>query len=221
MKATEGTCKYCKKSVAGIAMLRHLSACEERKNTNIRENGNEKIFFISAKASPFWVYFEVNASDTLEKIDQFLRNLWLECCGHLSAFNIEGASYNSEGYVDIDPIEGKEVGSMNVQIGKVLRSDLAFSHEYDFGTTTELGLKCLSERVGNKLKQIEILARNNPPDFKCSCGKLAKEICTDCLWEKGEEAFLCKECAKSHECGDEMFLSVVNSPRMGMCGYTG
>ena len=110
---------------------------------------------------------------------------------------------------------------MNILLDKVLRLDLAFTHEYDFGTTTMLGLKCLSERIGNKLKKTEILARNNMPDFKCICGKPAKEICTECLWEKGHKAMLCKDCTKSHECGDEMFLPVVNSPRMGMCGYTG
>jgi len=51
-------------------------------------------------------------------------------------------------------------------------------------------LQCLSERIGNKLKDIEIIARNNMPDFKCKCGKQAKEICTECLWEKGMEAML-------------------------------
>ena len=30
------------------------------------------------------IYFEVNDSETLSKIDDFLRDLWLECCGHLS-----------------------------------------------------------------------------------------------------------------------------------------
>ena len=44
----------------------------------------------------------------------------------------------------------------------------------------------------------------------------------------GQECLLCKKCAEKHEHGkgeepvDEgTFLPVVNSPRMGMCGYTG
>jgi hypothetical protein len=28
-------------------------------------------------------------------------------------------------------------------------------------------------------------------------------------------------CAGGHECGEEMLLPVVNSPRVAMCGYTG
>jgi len=221
MKKTEGICKYCKKSFAGNAIARHLSSCRDKIDANLQDGGDEKIFLISAKAGPFWVYFEANASDKLKQIDSFLRKLWLECCGHLSAFNIGNNYYNSDGDIDLDPIPGKGSKSMNIVIGAVLSPGLAFSHEYDFGTTTKLDLKCISERTGNKLKQTEILARNNLPDFKCVCGKPAKEICTECLWEKGPEALLCKGCAKSHECGDEMFLPVVNSPRMGMCGYTG
>jgi hypothetical protein len=44
-----------------------------------------------------------------------------------------------------------------------------------------------------------------PPLISCEvCGKPATEVC-----------------AGEHECGEEMLLPVVNSPRVGMCGYTG
>lgn len=32
---------------------------------------------------------------------------------------------------------------------------------------------------------------------------------------------LCDTCAESYECGEEMLLPVVNSPRVGMCAYDG
>jgi len=32
---------------------------------------------------------------------------------------------------------------------------------------------------------------------------------------------LCDECAKQHACGMDMLLDVVDSPRVGECGYTG
>ena len=35
------------------------------------------------------------------------------------------------------------------------------------------------------------------------------------------EDFVCDQCLESHECGEEMVLDVVNSPRMGVCGYVG
>jgi len=33
--------------------------------------------------------------------------------------------------------------------------------------------------------------------------------------------WLCDECAPKHKCGEDMLLPVVNSPRVGKCGYTG
>jgi hypothetical protein len=61
---------------------------------------------------------------------------------------------------------------------------------------------------------------NEPPSIPCmSCGKIAAQVCTECLWSG--EGWLCDECAAEHECGEEMLLPVVNSPRVGVCGYTG
>ncbi|MBI2047151.1 hypothetical protein HYT26_03245 [Candidatus Pacearchaeota archaeon] len=211
---SEGICGYCKKSFAGNAMAKHLAACADRAKANSK-GGNERIFLIKSGAGPFWVYFEANASDKLEKVDDFLRGLWLECCGHLSAFQISGITYASDNTEDTDD------ESMKIALDKVLASGMNFSHEYDFGTTTALGLKCLSERKGEKLKKIEMIARNDMPDFKCKCGNKPKDVCSQCIFEIGPEALLCKECGKKHKCGEEMLLPVVNSPRMGMCGYTG
>jgi hypothetical protein len=40
---------------------------------------------------------------------------------------------------------------------------------------------------------------------------------------EGDEgaAFLCNACVAQHGCGEEMLRPVVNSPRMGVCGYDG
>ena len=98
--------------------------------------------------------------------------------------------------------------------------ELKFIHEYDFGTTTELDMTCISERRGKVGAEIDIIARNDMFEILCDeCGKPAKQICTECLWEG--TGFLCESCAEDHECGEEMLLPVVNSPRMGVCGYEG
>ena len=95
------------------------------------------------------------------------------------------------------------------------------SYEYDYGTTTELKLKVISEReVEAKGKAIQVLARNTPPLILCNvCGKPATEVCAQCIYD--DEGWLCDDCAEEHECGEEMLLPVVNSPRVGMCAYTG
>jgi hypothetical protein len=96
-----------------------------------------------------------------------------------------------------------------------------FEHTYDFGTSTELSLKVISARQGlAQGKAVRIMARNDPPDIRCDvCGKPATGICCECSDEVTGR--VCDECGKKHECGEDMLLPMVNSPRMGMCGYTG
>ena len=36
-----------------------------------------------------------------------------------------------------------------------------------------------------------------------------------------DKGYLCDECAKGHECGEEMLLPIVNLPQTGVCGYAG
>ncbi|MFH1510060.1 MAG: hypothetical protein ABIF10_00085 [Candidatus Woesearchaeota archaeon] len=195
-------------------MTRHLQSCKERFEAQKKEKNEEDVFLFRAGGGPFWVYFEVPANSTLEKVDSFLRELWLECCGHLSAFTIDDVNYASSPQKEYDD------RSMRVMLKNVLRPGMSFVHEYDFGTTTRLGLKCVSVRKGSKIKGILVLARNNLPKFECSiCRKPAQEICTECAWQGN--GLLCAGCAKKHECGEDMLLPVVNSPRMGMCGFTG
>ena len=216
---SEGVCKYCNKTYSAQAMARHLLSCAERKDSlakNQNQDFQDKVFLIRAGADPFFLYFEVNAISTLKDVDSFLREIWLECCGHLSSFKIENVNYDSSRSVEI--FVGSKSKTMGAQLRRVLKSGLTFSHEYDFGSTTYLDLKVISERLG-WLKDIEVIARNNLPDFKCECGEPAKEICAECVYEG--EGLLCEKCAKEHECGEEMLLPLVNSPRTGVCGYTG
>jgi hypothetical protein len=207
-----GSCNFCRNKFSGNTMTKHLQSCSERAKSQIPDS-NEKLFLFRAGAGPFWVYFEANSSSKLKEMDSFLRDLWLECCGHLSSFTI-----NNERY-DISPEPGYGDKSMNDSLKDILKVGSKFLHEYDFGTTTELNIKCLSERSGN-VEDIDIVAKNDLPEFRCNCENLAKEMCTECM-EEGKDFFLCKNCSKEHKCDEEMFLPIVNSPRMGMCGYTG
>lgn len=210
---SEGACRLCNRTLSGRGMTKHLQSCMREKLQS--KQGDGRVFLIKASAGPFWVYFEVNGSSMLRDIDSFLRDLWLECCGHMSAFTIDSVRYYSHGR-----LMGPGYKGMNISLKQVLRPGIKFRHEYDFGTTTELDLQCISERQGMVRKKVEILARNEMPEFLCDeCGKPAKEICTQCVWEG--TGLLCESCVEDHGCGEEMLLPVVNSPRMGECGYTG
>jgi len=167
-------------------------------------------------AQEYWLHLAVPAGQSLGSVDYFLRKIWLECCGHLSAFTIEGQRYAYQ------PLDELEESGMDVQLSRVLQPGLVFTYEYDYGSTTELRLKVVGfwDR-GTEGDDIELLARNDAPQVAChQCGKRpATQICTDCQCEG--EGWLCEECADEHECGSEMFLPVVNSPRAGVCGYCG
>ncbi len=216
-------------------MTKHLANCPALKAENANGEqasvGKQKVqparlFHLLVEgrgATMYWLHLEMSVDATLTQLDSFLSDQWLECCGHLSAFEINGQSYASS----VNREWGMDDKSMrSVKLGKVLSIGQQFGHEYDFGTTTELNLKVLGERVGmaTKSQPVRLLAQNDPPEIPCSkCGKLATQLCTECLYEDQDEAagWLCDDCVEQHECDEEMLLPVVNSPRVGMCGYTG
>lgn len=167
----------------------------------------EKIFLIKVFAGKsFWLYIEINGSATLDHLDSFLRETWLECCGHMSQFDIDGKGYSSD-------------GEMHKTINKVLEVGTQFDYEYDFGTTTQLAGKVILVRSGKLKKGTRLIARNDlPEDISCTtCSNKPDVICSVCY------DFCCKKCKKKHNAcdGEEFMLPVINSPRMGMCGYTG
>jgi hypothetical protein len=216
-QTSQGKCNLCGKSFSKQAMTRHLDKC---KLEHMAE-GSQRVLHLQIEgrgAPEYWLHVEVPANASLQTLDRFLRDIWLECCGHLSMFTIAGQVYDVS--PEPDPFSGRKPKGMSAKLGDVLAPGLKFTHEYDFGTTTELALKVVAERQG-AVKRIEILARNDPPMIPCAeCGKPATQVCSMCVYS-GPEAWLCEEHAIDHECGDDYFLPVVNSPRVGMCGYTG
>jgi hypothetical protein len=99
------------------------------------------------------------------------------------------------------------------------------THIYDFGTSSTTLIASVAVRQGKPLtgKPIYLMARNNLPAEPCAeCGVTAGYYCADCLVEQGEWLPLCEDHCANHdhdEYGGPMPL--LNSPRMGMCGYTG
>lgn len=234
----KGRCGFCGEIFEFRAMEKHLESCERRKSKegsvlpglSHQKRGKPSpkeetsIFHLGVRGeaypSTYWMYLETPSGTKLRDLDRFLRDAWVECCSHLSQFTIEGRRYVST------PSEAGD-RSMNLPVGSALRKGLDFEYEYDFGTTTELALNVLSVRRGtwrDDRERVRIMARNVPPVIPCaSCHRAAAtNVCSQCIWEEDiSDAWFCDECSKKHECGEEMLLPVVNSPRVGMCGYTG
>lgn len=228
-QTSKGICTYCHGEFSKAAMTRHLEACEQRASTEAKAASGKRQkaqpsrkfhIVVEGRELPiYWMHLEVTASTTLATLDRFLRDTWLECCGHLSAFEIGGVRYAVDAGMD----NGWDMDerSMRVRLDKIFSPGQVCSYEYDYGTTTELKLKVVSEReVEAKGKAIQVLARNVPPVILCEeCGKPATSVCSQCIFD--EKGWLCDDCGEHHECGEDMLLPVVNSPRVGMCAYTG
>ena len=216
-----GKCTLCGEMAGHASMTRHLQACSPPEASGLSPASRKRTpgpnFHLAIEgrdAKAYWMHVAVPLTAPLSKLDDFLRHTWLECCDHLSAFEIGGKRYTSE------PMD--EEMSMRARLSEVLEVGTKFFYEYDYGSTTALVLKvvALREQVLPK-GAVQRLARNEAPQVSCQRCNIqpATQICTECAWNG--EGWLCEACAVAHECGDEMCLPVVNSPRVGVCGYTG
>lgn len=217
-----GKCERCGATFSKAAMTNHLKSCLERQAASEKPSSlpGKRIFHLVVEGRDlpmYWIHLAARADATLADLDEFLRITWLECCGHLSAFHIGGKRFEPM------PLEDAwyEAETMDAELGDLITPGMKIPYEYDFGTTTDLTIKVVAERAGQlRGKVIQMLARNDAPTMLCeSCGAAAKKVCSVCIWSGS--GWVCNKCARKHKCGDEMFLPVVNSPRVGMCGYAG
>ena len=222
-RSTMGTCSLCGGRFGRASMTRHLEKCGQSqsppasaKQAKRPAKGSFHLFVQGRHAKQYWMHLDAPVDTPLGDLDSFLRRTWLECCGHLSQFNIGGKVYA------LEPMKEEGDLGMGAKLSRVLHPGMVFTHEYDFGSTTELTLKVLGpwER-GTAKGAIELLAQNDAPEVTCDQCKTqpATQVCTTCQWQGG--GWLCETCAADHECGLDMCLPVVNSPRVGVCGYSG
>ncbi|CAN5795195.1 hypothetical protein BH18ACT11_BH18ACT11_23970 [soil metagenome] len=222
-----GICELCGKRTTKAGMSRHLKSCLAEHDPSRGEAARIFRLRIEDAYSPvYWMDVEMKARSTLEELDDFLRGMWLECCGHLSAFDIDGTTYtvsNPYGNGPFSMFADPNERTMKFKLGKVLNKGSRFEHTYDFGTSTELKLHVVDERQGRAVKEtVRLLSHNEAPVWQCEvCEEEASWICTFCMYER-ENPFYCERHAEDHDCEEpEMLLPVVNSPRMGVCGYEG
>jgi hypothetical protein len=216
----EGVCRFCFQTFAGRAMGRHLAVCKAKRRQDNESAAKVKktypiyhLRIVSYK--PFWLHVEVKASATLADLDDFLRRIWLECCGHLSEFQINGVRYIPPNI--IDDWWDRESKSMDIPLNAVFSLKDKFEYRYDFGSTTHIEGQVYGQRRAVMKEKIRILSRNVSPRLDCSnCGTEATQIDLE-----GYDKFYCDACMEELGYEYEMFLPVVNSPRMGVCGYEG
>ncbi|MGR3179476.1 MAG: IS1096 element passenger TnpR family protein [Candidatus Anammoxibacter sp.] len=214
---SQGECLLCNSMFGKSGMTKHLKSCIQN-SVNHEKTNNKKFFHIMVEGEErpeYWVHIKASSNAKLKDLDGFLRDMWLECCGHMRAFEIEGMRYSSS------PMGEYDEKSMSIKLGDALNSNTKIYYEYDFGSTTALTLKVVSEiEAEAKGKAIQLLARNESPLITCgNCKNKATHVCTECIYSG--EGWVCDECVSIHECDEEMLLPIVNSPRVGTCAYTG
>ncbi len=208
-------------------MTRHVQTCLQAREAAAHASATRKSkpartfhLVVQGRYNPeYWLHLEAPVELRFADLDNVLRRVWLECCGHLSAFRFtQGAGAAIPSDFDEVAAEGE---CMRAKLGSLLRPGTEFFHEYDFGSTTELALKVIAEGArGKRDNTIQILARNDPPAIPCGlCGRAATQVCSECGYDAA--GWLCDKCAGEHQCGEDMLLPVVNSPRVGVCAYTG
>lgn len=78
---------------ANLSCKKHNCCC---KGSGREEGKNTGLFACAGGGRylpQYWMRLEIPVGTTLAELDLFLRHIWLECCSHLSAFNIRGESY--------------------------------------------------------------------------------------------------------------------------------
>lgn len=245
---SEGKCLFCSKLFKKAGITRHLNTHLVEK---IKDNKPGKSFHVRIDPNPRWgssPYFLnlwVDGNALMEHIDIFLRNIWLECCGHMSAFTNPAHRKQFGGAGMFDLFEAQELlmqGKMRAyenmmeetngevpkskKVKDILYNGLKLEYKYDFGSTTDLLLTVAAEYPVRVDEPIVLLSRNEPLQMMCDVCHVhpANTICAICMGE--EENLFCNTCAEKHaetcsDFADYARMPVVNSPRMGVCAYEG
>lgn len=201
-----GKCELCGIVDSQSALAAHLVSCVEKHNGIGTPEPAVLIQFEGEEDPQYWLMVEARANATFQHLDTFLRKIWLECCGHMSTFRKDRFEISKR----------TKIGDKLAAPGTVLLYD------YDMGSTTSLVVTLIGSRQGVLGKApLRILARNTAIEWHCvQCPSPATLVCPYCYIERS--GLFCDADAEVHEhADDDIFLPVVDSPRMGVCGYTG
>ena len=85
---SEGVCQLCQGKFAKNTIVRHLQHCLAEHEP--ARGSERKIIHLAVDGyAPYWLHVDMPGEATFRELDGFLRDIWLECCGHLSAFQFD------------------------------------------------------------------------------------------------------------------------------------
>ena len=242
---SEGKCLFCGKIYSKSGINRHLAAHLKEKAA---KGVPGKSFLVKVEPDkslvpyPYFLCMWIDGETCMNTIDGFLRDIWLECCGHESEFEdlTKTADNNISNFLNqliveerfeelleiIISIKMKKKVSMSDEAKDVFQKGRILDYHYDFEDTTTLVITVMEEYPVKADSEIVLLSRNEPLDIMCcDCEKIpATLICTS-ETHLGKTLF-CPQCAEKHsktckDFDDHAARAVFNSPRSGKCQYVG
>ena len=205
-----GRCHLCGDAVRSDDASAHAQRCVRAAtqtkfgncDLGTRRSGNDTILiWVRADEVRQWMMLAVRSTTSLRQLDQFLRDLWLECCSHTSHFEIGGTRYGPRvlgaGYTPLTyaSLAKSDEQNMMHNVGETIRPGELFRHkygyDYDYVYNTSLELECvdvlpapydcLPELIGLPESAeghtddfITIVARNLPLESCFTCGEPAR-----------------------------------------------
>lgn len=210
-KASPGTCLLCRAPVTKRRALKHGMACLQASGWPTGKKPSLLIVIQGRYNKDYWLVVLARHGARLKDLDRLIRDVWVECCDHLSSFKIGGVAYDSD--------DEYSRNAMGVPLSHLVSPGSTFSYDYDFGSTTSLDLKVIGETpVAPPGGPLCLIARNNPPAIPCDlCGGEAAFILDDP--DEDIPHYYCRECLSSTDHDPDCVETIANSPRNGVCGY--
>lgn len=214
-----GVCRFCEQEFAKSKMTQHLKTCKARQDEMSKQEGDEERLFhllVEGKYRPeYWMHLEVPAEMMLSELDDFLRAIWLECCGHLSAFEIDGTSYEAApaddwgldfGGLQLMGNDGNEEDEGTMPSMEEMAAEISKQVAAEFQTDLK---EVPIEQIEQRLEQM--FAENMPPEMSTATmptlrpflSVMAQSLQQGTLAHDLEEAEEAEETAEEEEDDDE------------------
>lgn len=134
---TKGKCIQCGEIYNPAQVSKHLLGCVKEHSDPITSTSEGYLVRVSWLEQPnlYWMFISLPTDTSLGQLDLFLRKTWLECCGHLSEFTINGRRYMSH------TESGNSSQSIKNKVNQLFSPGLKIDYAYDMGSSTELELE--------------------------------------------------------------------------------